>query len=109
MMKKLLCEKGLEKEKSESILDWAKEVEVSFEETSERLNEEIVEDRVCRVNKVLNTMDDMGFFEEHMNLSLYLLFSEDSYVFFDYHLSGYGIKRLNRSCLALPYPRRYVS
>ena len=31
------------------------------------------------------------------------------HVFIDYHLSGYGIKRLNRSCLALPYPRRYVS
>ena len=33
----------------------------------------------------------------------------DSYMFIDYHLSGYGIKRLNRSCLALPYPRWYVS
>ena len=78
MMKKLLCEKGLEKEKSESILDWAREVEVSFEEASERLNKEIVEDRVCKVNKASNTMDDMGFFEGHMDLSLHLLFGEEN-------------------------------
>ena len=82
MMKKSLCERAkLEREKFKSILDRAKEVEVSFEETSERLNEEMVEDRVCRENKSSSTMDEIGFLEGHMDLSLHILFNEENNLF----------------------------
>ena len=67
-MKKSLCERvKLEGEEFKSILDWANEVEVSLEETSEVLNEEIVEDN--RENKASNTIDDIGFLKGHMDLS----------------------------------------
>ena len=69
-MKKLLCERvKLEGEEFKSILDWANEVEVSLEETSEVLNEEIVEDKDCKENKASNTIDDIGFLKGHMDLS----------------------------------------
>ena len=83
-MKKLLCERvKLEREEFKSILDWAKEVEVSLEETSEELNKEIVEDKVCRENKASNTMDDIGFLEGHMDLSLHILFNEENNLVYD--------------------------
>ena len=69
-MKKFLCERvKLEGEEFTSILDWAKEIEVSLEEPSEEMNKEIVEDKVCREIKASNTTDDIGFLEGRMDLS----------------------------------------
>ena len=49
----------------------------------ERLNKKMVEDRVCRENKASSTVDDIGFLEEHMDLSLHILFNEVNSLVYD--------------------------
>ena len=59
MMKKLVCERAkLEREEFKSILNRAKEVKASFEETSERLNEEMA--NTVSLQAGLRTLHEAG-------------------------------------------------
>ena len=57
-MKKSICER----------VKLAKEVDISFEETSKEMNKEIIED-IVGTKKASNTMEDIGFSERLKNLS----------------------------------------